>query len=156
MTHCLIWNTRGIGNHPSQRMIHQLVKKHRIQLLAILEPKVQLHKRFFVLRLGFADLLHVEMQSATLPRPIFASIVYAHCTKVGIRPLWEDLKSVAQHVAPWFVASDFNIVLQAAEKIGGPSPTLADMEKFREMVFDCHLENGAYEGSPYTWIKYST
>lgn len=39
MMNYLIWNIRGVANNSSVRRLKQLIKKHSISLVAIIEPK---------------------------------------------------------------------------------------------------------------------
>jgi hypothetical protein len=54
---------------------------------------------------------------------------------------------------PWLLVGDFNEILYAHEKEGGNPRPLAMMQKFRECLSDCGLEDLGYIGDPFTWRR---
>lgn len=48
------------------------------------------------------------------------TFIYAKCDATDRLALWEDLIALSStHQMPWIVGGDFNIVLEAHEKLGG-------------------------------------
>src|SRR4051812_5333823 len=41
MINLLSWNIRGLGNSPSLRRVKKLIKTHKIDCFAIIEPKIK-------------------------------------------------------------------------------------------------------------------
>lgn len=181
-SHFMVWNARGVGSPPTQTHLHFLCRQHRIQVLVILEPMVVLDASFFCRRLGFASvlsnqsnkiwifssldflmvpiqdtdqLLHVRISSGLFPRPFELTAVYAKCTRMERRELWDSFKSLAESVgdAPWLAGGDFNCILHESERIGGLSDRRLDMEEFGDMVSDCGLTDAGFSGSPFTWER---
>ncbi|KAM0880448.1 hypothetical protein ACQ4PT_033570 [Festuca glaucescens] len=54
---------------------------------------------------------------------------------------------------PWLIMGDFNEVLYAHEKEGGNTRPLGMMQKFRECLSDCGLEDLGYIGDIFTWRR---
>lgn len=52
---------------------------------------------------------------------------------------------------PWVVAGDFNELLHADEKDGGPVRREGQMQLFRDTLLYCDLFDLGFSGSPYTW-----
>lgn len=66
--------------------------------------------------------------------------------------MWETLRSlVSTPIKPWLMAGDFNEVLFSHEKQGGMQGSQQCMEKFRETLEVCGLEDLGYEGDMFTW-----
>ena len=52
------------------------------------------------------------------------SAIYAKCTRVGRRDLWQAIEEVKGWLSgPWLVAGDFNVVSNTSEQSGGPRQT---------------------------------
>src|SRR4051812_2119458 len=41
MLNLIVWNIRGLGNTPSLRRIKKLVKAHKVDCFAVIEPKIK-------------------------------------------------------------------------------------------------------------------
>jgi hypothetical protein len=63
--------------------------------------------------------------------------------------LLRDLHS--QEDVPWLCAGDFNEILYQHEKEGGLLRPQAQMDRFREAMVDCELQDLGFEGDVYTW-----
>ncbi|KAM6571395.1 hypothetical protein CsatA_015475 [Cannabis sativa] len=66
--------------------------------------------------------------------------------------LLERLKDVAP-LLPWLVIGDFNKILSNQYKSGGALRNEAQMDKFRHVFDRCHLNEQAFKGDQFTWIK---
>jgi exonuclease III len=65
---------------------------------------------------------------------------------------WKLLRMLHGHSSlPWLCLGDFNEVLFPSEKQGGQAKSQACMEKFREALEFCGLDDLGYSGDPYTW-----
>lgn len=63
--------------------------------------------------------------------------------------LLRDLHS--QEDVPWLCAGDFNEILYQHEKEGGVLRPQAQMDRFREAIANCELQDLGFEGDVYTW-----
>ncbi|KAI3459158.1 hypothetical protein Pfo_015821 [Paulownia fortunei] len=163
----LIWNIRGIGNGPSQKHLHNFYHLHKIKILAIMEPKVQLDSMFFCRRLGFSKVtancsnkvwcfvdadfdsevildhkqfLHLKIKSQLLPQPFFFTCIYAKCKSTGRRP--------------WLLGGDFNIILHLHERTGQNQRSMTPLNEFGDMISDCGLIDAGYAGNCFTWTNH--
>ncbi|KAL6586356.1 hypothetical protein OROMI_001344 [Orobanche minor] len=157
-----------------------LKRKHNFNILALIEPKVDLDSSFFLRKFGFDNvvanlsnhiwlfsrsdakisilkntkqMLHVEVCFISLPNAFYLTVVYGRNTNIERRDLWEDLLSVNQNHSPWMVGGDFNIILHPEEKKGEADPIQSDMEEFNNSLMNCALTDSGFVGSPYTWYR---
>ncbi|EOY34748.1 Uncharacterized protein TCM_042328 [Theobroma cacao] len=178
----LIWNVRGISGRVIQRRLKKLQLMHKIKILAILEPMVDISKaEFFRRKLGFEKVivnssqkiwlfhslelhsdiildhpqcLHVRLTSPWLEKSFFATFVYAKCTRSERTFLWDCLRRLAADIeVPWLVGGDFNIILKREERLYGSAPHEGSMEDFASVLLDCGLLDGGFEGNPFTWTN---
>ncbi|KAH0698913.1 hypothetical protein KY284_013128 [Solanum tuberosum] len=78
--------------------------------------------------------------------------VYAKCNADQRQMLWEDRFQLATGMtSPWVVGRDFNVVLNAEEKIGGSPVSYADHEDFENCISSCDLNEIQFRGNPFTW-----
>ncbi|XP_027082614.1 uncharacterized protein [Coffea arabica] len=71
------------------------------------------------------------------------SAVYAKCTRVGRRSLWQAMEDVRERFpGPWLMAGDFTVVSNASERFGGAPPNRRNMDDFNEAIFSCGLVDG--------------
>ncbi|XP_075473927.1 uncharacterized protein LOC142504980 [Primulina tabacum] len=170
----LIWNVRGHRSSESQQRLHALVKAHQIKILAILEPMVQLDRRFMTRRFGFskvisnlsghiwvflsadvmaecvsdhAQFLHIKVSAPFLPTTVFCSFVYASCDYIERWDLWHFLLLVRPVQGPWLVGGDFNVVRDASECLGTHGGRLLPMDEFNTFILDSGLVDAGFEGS---------
>jgi hypothetical protein len=54
-------------------------------------------------------------------------------------------------VKPWLLAGDFNEILFAHEKEGGKQRHQRCMDKFRQVLEDCGVEDLGFGGDRFTW-----
>ncbi|KAK6146624.1 hypothetical protein DH2020_020493 [Rehmannia glutinosa] len=179
----LVWNVRGINNALTANHVHLLCKTHKIHVLAILEPMTPPNFPMFCNKLGFHNgianknnkiwvfwtqsysasllrdceqVLDIEFQSGALSHKFTASFVYAKCTRVERRDLWDELRAVAtlfDH-KPWIVGGDFNCFLAEEERIRSNTNRHLDMEEFGQMASDSGLIDIGFEGDTmHTWCR---
>ncbi|KAI0513597.1 hypothetical protein KFK09_009624 [Dendrobium nobile] len=85
---------------------------------------------------------------------VYASFVYASCTRAGRKTLWELLHDFCSTInAPWLVGGDFNCITNSSERIGGNSPHLLAMEDFNDMILNCNLHDIGFLGNNFTWNR---
>lgn len=121
MINCLIWNIRGVANDTSRLRLKSLTREHNIQILIVIEPKVdgeRLEELAFFLKFSnylhddpnnhhiwllWRDPIQISLHSSTnqvlnthinIPQlfcTIAASFVYAKCSRPLRKELWQDL-----------------------------------------------------------------
>ncbi|XP_071685251.1 uncharacterized protein [Lolium perenne] len=65
---------------------------------------------------------------------------------------WKLLRNLhAQSELPWMVLGDFNEILFAGEKEGGPAQAQGAMEAFRRTLEQCELADLGFVGDPFMW-----
>ena len=83
-----------------------------------------------------------------------SSGVYAKCTRVGRRPLWEAMELLnGDMVRPWMAVGDFNDVSSAGEQGGRSSMNMRNVDEFNTAMFNCGLASVEFEGQPFTWTN---
>lgn len=66
--------------------------------------------------------------------------------------LWDDISTINQGVTQsWLIGGDFNVVLNAEEKIGVLPVLDADIDDFRSFIESYDLAQMSFKGSPFTW-----
>jgi len=62
----------------------------------------------------------IKVQDTILNKDFFVTLVYAKCDGVQRRALWEDIYQLHNSMGLlWIIGGDFNVVLNAEEKLGG-------------------------------------
>ncbi|XP_049364489.1 uncharacterized protein LOC125829284 [Solanum verrucosum] len=80
------------------------------------------------------------------------TLVYAKCNAEDRLMLWEDIYQLSTDMdSPWLIGGDFNVVLNAEEKIGGLPIHDTDHEDFDICIHSCELAEIQFKGSPFTW-----
>ncbi|KAI0511114.1 hypothetical protein KFK09_011737 [Dendrobium nobile] len=100
----------------------------------------------------FPQVVHVNVNFNHIS--VYASFVYASCTRTGRKILWELLHDFCSTIsAPWLVGGDFNCITNNSERIGGNSPHLLAMEDFNDMILNCNLHDIGFLGNNFTWNR---
>lgn len=80
----------------------------------------------------------IKVQDTILNKDFFVTLVYAKCDGVQRRALWEDIYQLHNSMSlPWIIGGDFNVVLNAEEKLGGLVVQPADVDDFSNCIGDC-------------------
>ncbi|CAA0826253.1 Unknown protein, partial [Striga hermonthica] len=87
--------------------------------------------------------------------PIFHTLVYAKCNRVGRYDLWDTLREITESIEglPWMVSGDFNIFLHPDERVGSLLDRSREMWDFAQAVADCELIDAGCKGEPFTWVR---
>lgn len=64
---------------------------------------------------------------------------------------WKALRVLRHKPGPWLCMGDFNEILFQHEKQGGVARAQHCMDKFREALEDCGLDDLGYMGDTFTW-----
>lgn len=79
-------------------------------------------------------------------------VVYAKCDRNQRLDIQEDVVTIANgNSDPQIIGSDFNIVLNSAEKIGESPVTYSDVKDFHHCIESCDVIQVSYKGVPFTW-----
>lgn len=66
--------------------------------------------------------------------------------------LWDEMEGIAgTNRDSWIVGGDFNVILNAEEKLGGPPLSNTEASDFVHCINNCALIELATAGSKYTW-----
>ncbi|XP_060212152.1 uncharacterized protein LOC132639745 [Lycium barbarum] len=84
---------------------------------------------------------------------MIATFVYAKCSPVERRELWDNIYSLANDMSlPWLVGGGgFNVILSEEKKIGGFPVDPSECDDFAFYVNSSELFDMGFKGSPYTW-----
>ncbi|XP_042939346.1 uncharacterized protein LOC122274369 [Carya illinoinensis] len=86
-------------------------------------------------------------------KQILTSFVYAKCSYLDRRRLWEDLSLLSTGITPWIIMGDFNIIRNNDERIGGrPRPTIA-MREFNDFIDAVGMIETKFEGNKMSWCN---
>ena len=67
---------------------------------------------------------------------------------------WDLLRQLKnQSSLPWFCAGDFNEIVADNEKIGGLLRPTRQMERFRQVIYDCNFFEVPFSGPKFTWSR---
>ncbi|KAK3217733.1 hypothetical protein Dsin_011703 [Dipteronia sinensis] len=90
---------------------------------------------------------------AILKKEVVICNVYAPNTDAERVELWEFIvNNQRRFPVPWIVGGDFNVVLNASEKLGGP-PIWSHLRNFRNFIDAAMLVNLPMHGFPFTWTN---
>ncbi|XP_073042103.1 uncharacterized protein [Primulina eburnea] len=169
-----------LGTRAPNKGSMPIVKKHRVKILAILEPMIPLDHSFMSRRLGFrsvisnisgsiwvfssedvqvecvfdhAQLLNVRVSSSFLPISVLCSFIYAKCDYIDRRDLWASLLQIKPDMGPWLVGGDFNIVRDSSECLGSSGGRRLPMDEFNDFILQSGLVDAGFEGSSFTWTN---
>nr|XP_027077000.1 uncharacterized protein LOC113700749 [Coffea arabica] len=179
----LVWNIRGASRRDSLSYLKKLCFDNKVRLLFLLEPmsaecQLEVVRRYLnfdfsalyiggeiwvfwscLLRLSCVEyaeqMLHAHVSFGS-GASFWVSAIYAKCTRVGRRPLWEAMESVASsisHNQPWVAAGDFNVIASAAEREWGDPANVQNIDEFNASMFKCGLSTIDFDGSRFTWTN---
>ena len=70
------------------------------------------------------------------------------------RESWNLLTMLnSQYQMPWVCTGDYNEILSATEKCGGPERSQNQMEGFRSVINECGFQDMGYVGPKFTWCN---
>lgn len=177
----LIWNIRGMRT--SLPRLQQLIREHRLNLVALIEPKhtpSQVHR--FDLRLGFShcyasqsehiwffwrddefcllatqdqdQVIHLTLSSVSLQQIFVLSLVYAKHTASQRQHLWRSICDFATGLQlPWMIGGDFNTFRTLEDHHGRSTPSLSALQDFNDCIEACSLMSPPYHGLRFTWAE---
>lgn len=82
---------------------------------------------------------------------LVGTLVYAKCIVIGRLSLWEDIYHIGYHITlPFFVGGDFNVIMDAEEKIEGLPIYRNEVEDFAFYINSCDPMDINFKCSPFT------
>ncbi|XP_042950219.1 uncharacterized protein LOC122282325 [Carya illinoinensis] len=81
------------------------------------------------------------------------TFVYAKCSYLEHRRLWDSLMGANIHHLPWIVMGDFNIIINDSERRGGRPRLALAMEEFNSWVGSCGLLDMPSCGNSLSWCN---
>ncbi|XP_041001851.1 uncharacterized protein LOC121247553 [Juglans microcarpa x Juglans regia] len=86
-------------------------------------------------------------------KQVAITFVYAKCSYLDRRKLWEDLSSMRTGNTHWIVMRDFNIIHNDGERIGGRPRLNIAMGEFKDFIDAVGLVEANYEGNMMSWCN---
>ncbi|XP_041001625.1 uncharacterized protein LOC121247323 [Juglans microcarpa x Juglans regia] len=175
----LVWNIRGVGT--SRTRLKTLVGRYKPKIVALLEPFQNLEgARKLARSLKFDMVISNEVEGGKIwllwdsiykvqvdklgmqfisvvvengADKILIHVIYAKCSWVERRYLWQELSSNHVGVDPCVVVGDFNIIKNDSERRRGrPRPNVA-MDDFNDWIHQRGLMEMAAKGSCFSWCN---
>ncbi|KAL4598093.1 hypothetical protein ACB092_11G034200 [Castanea dentata] len=168
------WNCRGIGTPLSVRALRELVQRWDPMVVFLTETKKKNSGMTKVrIKVGFENGLYVQREGkggglamlwkrdvnleirSYSRHHIDAVIIEEGHPKTHRRnESWNFLDALNQQFSlPWLCFGDFNEILSAREKKGGPPRPQNQMENFRSVINRCGLKDMGYRGVDFTWCS---
>lgn len=66
--------------------------------------------------------------------------------------MWDDLRNCDCEGRPWFLASDFNIIRNDTENVGGVHQAARAKQDFNDLIYDCGLLEIPFEASKFFFV----
>jgi len=84
----------------------------------------------------------------TKGKTFFATFVYGEPDQGKRKEVWSKLRSLSEaRDGPWFLAGDFNDIVDNSEKSGGPIRAEGTFVDFRSFLSECDLYDIKHSGS---------
>ncbi|KAI9176278.1 hypothetical protein LWI28_000684 [Acer negundo] len=115
-----------------------------------LQLAVTVEESEIVLKVG-KDIVNgqVEFDGGSL----LATFVYAKCSQLERRVLWEQLHGSSAFNMPWVVLGDFNTIRFDTEMVRGRPRNSSSMAEFNECISRCGLLDLRFEGRQLSWCN---
>ena len=183
MISAIIWNCRGIGNPSTVNHLNKLIRKHKVSLVCISEPKLLKEKANDIkLQLGmdqiwvnqysetklwtfWRDSISVTHMVDTTQSSSFLiknedniafyfTGIYASCDKIIRRDLWVDLLNFSSSCdLPWVLGGDLNCVESSSDYVGSGNFDFASSDDFCDFKQFAGVEEMLHEGNCLSWCN---
>lgn len=80
-------------------------------------------------------------------------VVYAKCSQLKRKMLWENLEAIDTSSLPWILCGDFNIIKDDLERRGGHFRPFAPMEDFNLCLQNFELLDMCFQGPKMNWCN---
>ena len=85
---------------------------------------------------------------------LYATFVYAKCTRAERRALWFELEHLAGTInRPWLVGGDCNVIASATKYAGRASKDSGAISDFMQTLTNYRLHELPFTGNLYTWSR---
>jgi hypothetical protein len=82
--------------------------------------------------------------------------IYGEAKKEERVKTWKLLRTLKnQNNKPWLVVGDFNEILHSWEKVGGAPKPQQQMDRFKETLEECGLDDLGFVGDPFSWRNHN-
>lgn len=179
----IIWNIRGIGNAQSISRLKLLTRKHNLQFIGVLDPKISAQwldrfkcklrmdhclandspkgriwvfwKSSLMMTLVSCSEQQITLLVSSQPDTTFYfTVAHANCTISERCLLWDYLMDFSTSYAKlWLVGGDFNSILHPSEKRGGRLAFSLTSSDFQACITATGLEDAGFTGKPFTWFN---
>ncbi|XP_057982213.1 uncharacterized protein LOC131167424 [Malania oleifera] len=130
----LVWNVRGLGR--SRRRLKGLVRRHRVAIVAIVEPFLEDTR---ISQLANEMLLLNCCCNGEVGGKLW-------CTQNERRTLWQDLEDLQLEDHSWIVVGNFNVFREYGERIRGNPRPIGAMDEFNSCLNNCGLMEMSFNG----------
>ncbi|KAK3184522.1 hypothetical protein Dsin_031808 [Dipteronia sinensis] len=84
---------------------------------------------------------------------LLTTFVFAKCSQIERRELWEQLHGISTFNVAWVVLGDFNTIRSDTERVGGRPRISSAMAEFNECINICELLDLRFEGRQLSWCN---
>ncbi|KAF5445102.1 hypothetical protein F2P56_034180 [Juglans regia] len=84
---------------------------------------------------------------------LLLTFVYAKCSPIERRELWEQNQGISSFEVPWIVMGDFNVIRSDAKRVGGRPRLGSSMADFNGCIDGCRLLELRLEGGNFSWCN---
>ncbi|KAK0588898.1 hypothetical protein LWI29_006805 [Acer saccharum] len=84
---------------------------------------------------------------------LLTTFVYAKCSQLEQRVLWEQLHGSSTFNMPWVVLGDFNTIRSDTERLGGRPRNCSSMAEFNECISSWGLLDLRFKGRQLSWCN---
>ncbi|XP_057418630.1 uncharacterized protein LOC130712829 [Lotus japonicus] len=154
----LSYNVRGVGNVAKRKVIREVVCRNHVEFLCLQETKLQnIDRRLCAQLWGDSDFDWKAVAAENRGRCVIVN-VYAPCTAVEKRALWENIIAWRQTCPEdaWCLAGDFNAVRSEAERrgcTGTVSSQRREMLDFNDFIDSLEMLDIPLAGRKFTWRR---
>ncbi|XP_058068700.1 uncharacterized protein LOC131218035 [Magnolia sinica] len=98
--------------------------------------------------------LTVTIDVQNLQLSAHLTCVYARCSRLLRRPLWEELEALSTSLlGPWGVCGDFNAITEIAERRSRGEFDVRSTREFSKVIENAGLIDAGFSGSLYSWCN---
>ncbi|XP_057444010.1 uncharacterized protein LOC130736183 [Lotus japonicus] len=154
------WNIRGVAAKGVPLLLKDMVNRHNVSCLAILEPRILWQTNWGNIEVlsSHRQFVHTRISPKGNLPSLLVTFVYGSPNYAVRDCLWRELRILAANMTePCCVIGDFNAYLHASDKMGGGPPNLISMNKFKDCLDECSLSLSlflsdlGFIGPPFTW-----
>jgi hypothetical protein len=102
---------------------------------------------------GFVSRYHIDTEITEADGYVWQFTgIYGEPKKELRENIWRLMRTLKhQNNKPWLCVGDFNEILYSWENEGGPPKPQGQMDRFKEALEDCELDDLGFVGDTFTW-----